>query len=222
LQAVRYSRQVVKAALAALLPRRLLFIHGRVRGRRVWLTFDDGPDPQLTPQVLNILRDYRAKATFFVAGGAAARHPDIVRRIVGEGHAVGNHTYSHLRLARTDAAKMRTDIDRAQKVLEPLCGHRVPLFRPPGGELSVPQLLSLWRLGLTVVLWNVDSRDLQRSREDLAAWIDGDPFQGGDVVLFHDDVSETVALLPRVLERIRAAGLEAVAMRPKGREGTLW
>src|SRR5436305_246824 len=92
---ISWLRQVCRYGLAAMLPRRVYLTHGPRRGREMCLTFDDGPHPDLTPRLLDLLADLQVRATFFLIGQEAEKYPEIVRRIAAEGHTVGNHTYSH-------------------------------------------------------------------------------------------------------------------------------
>ncbi|MDR1153257.1 MAG: polysaccharide deacetylase family protein [Bacteroidales bacterium] len=114
----------------------------------LYLTFDDGPTPGVTPQVLDILQEYGAKASFFVCGEKVEKHPDLFHRICSEGHAVGNHTYSHLNGWKTVANSYLADVERAQKVVQS------NLFRPPYGKLTWRQYRYL-RKYYRIVLWDV-------------------------------------------------------------------
>jgi peptidoglycan/xylan/chitin deacetylase (PgdA/CDA1 family) len=108
-------------------------VRGPRERRRVALTFDDGPAPPFTGQILDVLRDYRVPATFFVCGQNAERHPELVRRIHAEGHTLGNHTYSHPFLYIQSRQRIAEEIDRTQEVIGRLTGYRPRLFRPPYG-----------------------------------------------------------------------------------------
>ena len=134
--------------------------------RGVALTFDDGPDPATTPRILDMLDAAGAKATFFVIGHKAERHPELVRRIVAGGHLVGLHGYSHDRLfALRSARVVRRDLERATQVLESIVGERPRLFRAPVGHVSPPMARAVRELGLQVVGWTVKGLDgWRRSR----------------------------------------------------------
>ena len=101
------------------------------------LTFDDGPAERFTAQVLDILREQQVPATFFVCGENVEEHPDLLRRIVAEGHEIGNHTYSHLFVYFKSRRRIAEEIDRTQAIIEKVVGFRPSLFRPPYGGAMV-------------------------------------------------------------------------------------
>ncbi|SFF42953.1 polysaccharide deacetylase family protein [Blastococcus tunisiensis] len=128
--------------------------------RTVALTFDDGPWPENTPAVLDVLRSHGVRATFFVRGDQAARHPDLVRRIAAEGHAIGNHTWSHPDLSRLSAAGRATEIDRTTRAIVDATGTGPCFFRGPYGiHHSAAIAGPAWERGMTVVDWSIDTRD---------------------------------------------------------------
>lgn len=181
----------------------------------VALTFDDGPDPEFTPQILDVLRRRDARATFFLVGEQADRHPELVRRIAAEGHAIGNHTYSHVHCRELEPPALIRQIERTDAALERALGDLpkgLPPFRPPFGELSVLQALYLAAAGRTVVFWNRDARDYcGASASDIAAI--GSKLTSGDVVLLHDRFPATVEALPRLLEELNVRGLASLPLR---------
>jgi peptidoglycan/xylan/chitin deacetylase (PgdA/CDA1 family) len=191
-----------------LVPRRHLVRRGDRRCGRIALTFDDGPNPTYTPKVLDLLDAYDVKATFFLVGQRAERQPDLTREIARRGHAVGNHTYSHANLPRLPPQRLREEMDRGRASLEDVTGLPVRLFRPPWGYVNLSILAHARRVGMRVVLWSVDSRDWARNGEE-AIWqvLQRTPMRPGDIVLFHDDYPETVAVLPRVLENLRRSSV---------------
>ena len=185
-------RQTVKHyALATLMPRRLLLVSGRhttpAKGPCASLTFDDGPHPEHTPRLLDALAEADARATFFVIGEKARRYPHLLRRIVGAGHELGNHTYSHGEPKKTSAKRFLNEIRRTRRLLQDLVGCDTRLVRPPKGELTPAKCLGLWQRGETIVLWNVDPRDYaMRLRLEMDRWCDTYEPTAGDVVLMHD------------------------------------
>jgi peptidoglycan-N-acetylglucosamine deacetylase len=119
------------AALRAARPRRML-----TGGNTVALTFDDGPDEEFTPQVLDVLAAHRVRATFFLVGRRARNHPELVRRIVSDGHAVGSHTWSHPRPWTIGGLETLREYRAGRRAIEDLAGRDVPLFRPPKGYVT--------------------------------------------------------------------------------------
>lgn len=190
----------------------LVLQRGRPGCGAVALTFDDGPHRN-TPRILDVLAGNRVPATFFVQGANAAAAPDVVRAIVAAGHAVGNHGFEHRHWTRHGTAAAVRDVEAAQAAIESAVGGPQPrLYRPPYGEISLSAALRLWRRGYRVVLWSVDTRDSFPGSPDAIA-ATADRVRGGDILLLHDDGEHTVAVLPRLIERIHGAGL---AIRPLG------
>ncbi len=129
-----------------------------MRRPAVCLTFDDGPHPEHTPRLLDALAAEHVKATFFVVGCRAQRYPDLVRRMVREGHDVGHHSYFHREPAATSCRSLMWEVDETVGLLRDEFGIHSTLFRPPKGVVTLPKLTGLWARGQTVVLWTVDAR----------------------------------------------------------------
>jgi teichuronic acid biosynthesis glycosyltransferase TuaC len=204
-----WVRQAIRWGLSATLPSRLFFTHGPRQGRSVCLTFDDGPDPLFTPALLDVLRDCGVRATFFVIGEKVERHPEIVRRIVAEGHRVGNHSFHHKDPASTSARDLIDEVHQTEELIARFQRSDVALFRPPHGRLTASKLWRLWMARQSVVLWNVDPKDyLCHNPSQVLDWFSNRPLERGDVVLFHDRVPHAIAVLPSLIEEARARGLE--------------
>jgi peptidoglycan/xylan/chitin deacetylase (PgdA/CDA1 family) len=195
---VNAARQLVKrAAMMCLSPRRFL-VDGSAcvrtadgpRGSKqvqMALTFDDGPHPQWTPAVLDALSQAGWRGTFFLIGERAAQHPELVRRIVAEGHDVGNHTWTHAEPRQTSTIAFREEVERTELLLEQLAGSRTGLVRPPKGELTLGKFCTLWRSGCRIALWNIDPRDYSMSSSDQAeGWAAAYRPRHGDILLLHD------------------------------------
>ena len=202
-----------KLHLLRWLPKRLMLTERPLGGCGLYLTFDDGPHPEVTPALLDLLEQHGAKATFFLLGANAERHPDIARRIVAEGHAIGNHSYSHPRFAKIDLAAQRAEIDRTDRILEAFDGRPRHWFRPPSGALPLRMLGYFARRGRAIAYWSYDSMDYRRqSAEVLARRLREQPPGAGDIVLMHDDDPNTLLALRELVPEWRAAGhaLEAL------------
>ncbi len=177
--------------------------------RVVALTFDDGPWPGQTDRILDILAEHEVRATFFPIGYLTDRHPGVARRIVAEEHVIGNHTAGHIVLTRQGADTVRTQIAGGAEVLERVTGVRPTWFRPPGGGMSPTVLTEADALGQKLVMWDVDPQDWRRPgaeaiRDDILANV-----KPGSVVLLHDgggDRAQTVAMLPGLIEELKARG----------------
>jgi len=195
----RGARSQAKRLFPARLVRRRLPADA---GRTVLLTFDDGPHPRVTPAVLDRLREHGARAIFFVVGKNVQRAPDLLGRIVQEGHVLGNHSHDHQRHGALDVAGWRADLHRCQTVIEQHAGIRPRLFRPPCGCLSPASLYAPWSLGLRTVTWSVDFDDWRcrtpAAAADVAAAI-LDNVAARDIVLLHDDNACVLTILDRIL-----------------------
>ena len=206
-----------KTRLLGLLPSRLVTTRGREAGKVLYLTFDDGPDPHHTPAILDLLRAHGARATFFLVGELIDRHPEIVRRIVEEGHELGNHSWSHPSMSGMPIEAQMEEIARTDARLEAFDSRSRHPFRPPFGRLPRDLLLRFARTGRTIAFWSYDSNDYQRlPAATLLERVRADPPKSGDVVLMHDDNADTVALLASLLPEWRAEGYAVRAM-PAGR-----
>lgn len=129
------------------------------RRKMIALTFDDVPDPRFTPQLLDVLRKYKVKATFFVVGSRAEKHPALVARMIREGHAIGNHSYNHPQFSKLSMNAFRIQIIRTENILQLLAGYKPKLIRPPYGDINEPQVKWAKSHGYKLVNWNVDSLD---------------------------------------------------------------
>lgn len=172
----------------------------RPRQREIYLTFDDGPHPEVTPRVLEILDQYHAKATFFCIGRNVERFPEVFREIINRGHAVGNHTYSHLKGWRTKNEDYYSDIEIAGKLIPS------KLFRPPYGRIKRTQFKKL-KKHYKIIMWNVLSYDYsdvvsyKKSRRIVL-----NHTKPGSILVFHDSKKaepKVLKLLPDVLQELR-------------------
>lgn len=174
--------------------------HVNTGSRGIYLTFDDGPIPIVTPFVLNILKQYNAKATFFCIGDNVRKHPDIFEQVKNEGHAIGNHTYNHLKGWDTDDQTYLNNFLQADKLLN------TNLFRPPYGRMKRSQvkLLKAKKPGLDIIMWSVLSADFDTGLKPEKCLDNVLKHTGsGDIVLFHDSLKAKERMeyaLPRAME----------------------
>ncbi|MEX0982021.1 MAG: polysaccharide deacetylase family protein [Bacteroidales bacterium] len=174
-----------------------------VEDKSVYLTFDDGPTPEVTGWVLEQLDAFGAKATFFCLGCNVKRHPDIFGKILSAGHAVGNHSYSHKKGFRSSVANYVRDVDRASELIDSV------LFRPPYGRILPGQVRRL-RERYRVIMWSVLSVDYDKqvsSRQVVRNVLDN--VRPGSIIVFHDSVKASKNLyraLPEVLEQMTSEG----------------
>ena len=199
---------MLRGVVAATVPERRLLFHGPRDCQSICLTFDDGPDPSCTPRILDILQQEKVPATFLVVGKLAEQHPELVQRIVAEGHDLGSHSYHHSVAIETSAEQLSLETRHTTQLLLDMVGFRPTLCRPPYGALSFAKLWRLWRLGLNVLLWNVDPKDYKcPSRNVMIYWLKRNPLRGGDIVLLHDNRPRAVESLRDVIHAARDQGL---------------
>ncbi|MDQ2086003.1 polysaccharide deacetylase family protein [Herbivorax sp. ANBcel31] len=196
----------------------ILVLRGSLNDKRVALTFDDGPDPRYTPQILDILKKYDAKATFFLVGARAAAHRGITERIVEEGHAVGNHTYWHPNLSKEGVERLEWEVTDTENVLNEILGYKPSLFRPPYGALNEELVEKVGELGNSAIGWSVDSLDwMQLSPEQIKNNVLSN-IHPGAIILMHDgghwtmDLLGTVQSLHEIIPELQEDGVEFVTV----------
>lgn len=207
------SVYVVTVVAGVIMPSLSFFVNVRTRGSGpgVALTFDDGPLPGMTNQVLDILGRYNIPGAFFCIGNRVDANPDLVRQIDHSGHLIGNHTYWHGKLFDLKGAPMVTrELYDTDVSIHRIIGKRPRLFRPPYGITNPMIARSLRRLNHTVVGWSIRSFDsITSDREKLFARVTRS-LKDGDIILFHDYSQTMIDILPDVIEHIRKSGLEIV------------
>lgn len=207
---------VARQILPWVVPRQMILFNGPSKSRQICLTFDDGPHPEHTPRLLDLLQRFGIPATFFLIGKEAKRFPEIVRRIAAEGHEIGNHTWSHPHLTDISSARMLNEIRRTDALIEDVIGRRVKLFRPPHGRITSRQLLDVLRLMKQhVVLWDRDTRDFTFSTmEAFRQQPDLPQPRGGNIYLMHDNRPFAAPLSERLIAQARKSGLGFSTVTP--------
>jgi peptidoglycan-N-acetylglucosamine deacetylase len=188
----------------------------------VALTFDDGPHPQGTPLVLEILREAGATATFFLVGEQVERRPTLAAEIVAAGHRVELHCHRHRNSLRLTPGQFAADLDRGRRVIEDATGQAVAAHRPPYGIYSAGALRACRRRGWRPVLWSQWGRDWRgRASAKSIARCATESVSAGDIVLLHDadyysapgSWTRTVAALPVIVEALERRGLKTASLR---------
>jgi cellulose synthase/poly-beta-1,6-N-acetylglucosamine synthase-like glycosyltransferase/peptidoglycan/xylan/chitin deacetylase (PgdA/CDA1 family)/spore germination protein YaaH len=192
--------------------------------RKVALTFDDGPDPRYTPQILDALQKAGVRATFFVIGVNGELNPGLIRREVNEGHEIGNHTFTHPNISLISPAQFQLELSASQRLLAAVVGRQTLLFRPPYATDSEPETVDQLRQiematqkGYLIVGMQIDPDDWQRPGvgEIVLRTLAGAERGEGNVILLHDsggDRSQTVKALPLIIETLRSRGFEFVTI----------
>jgi len=193
-------------------------MHGSSASPRVSLTFDDAPDPRFTPQILDILKKYHVNATFFIVGYRAKAYPELTKRIVREGHALGNHSYNHAYLPKLTLPQFSQQIIHTQQVIQQISGYTPKLIRPPYGEINEQQLVWAIERHFRIVNWNVDSLDWKSlAYQDVVHNIIDD-VRPGSIILQHagggvgEDLSGTIQALPIIITKLQQKGYSFVTV----------
>ncbi|EGW36897.1 polysaccharide deacetylase family protein [Desulfosporosinus sp. OT] len=177
----------------------------------VALTFDDGPDPTDTPDVLDILKEKKVRATFFVLGQAAQSNPSLLKRLVNEGHEIGNHSFNHDYQQR----HLIEEMNQTDQEVFAVTGVHTYFYRPPGGFLSERQLDTIKRNGQVVALWSVDSKDWRNPGvKQIVANVTKNVFPGA-IVLMHDGGYhriQTVKALGPIIDSLQGSGYRLVTL----------
>ena len=194
-----------------MLPRRWMLWKGKGNKCEIAITFDDGPDPIYTPQILGILKIHGVKATFFLVGEKIAMHTELVARIIADGHEVGNHSYTHPWFDRLSWKEAMAEIEKTQSLIQVITGRPCRLFRPPFGKLCLISVFGAWVANLTCTMWNVDLKDFQaNSAGEILAALKCQPLQPGDVLLYHGTNPHALKALPDILETIGRQKMQPV------------
>jgi peptidoglycan-N-acetylglucosamine deacetylase len=195
----------------------LIIFKGSGEKKAVALTFDDGPDTYYTKRVLDILKKEGVHATFFVTGKNAQAHPEMIRRILQEGHVLGNHSWNHPDLTRLTPSQAVAQIERTNTVIFNLTGMRMLLVRPPYGKLNDQLEQRFHQLGYTIVNWSVDTRDWAGTpTAKIMRYVRNQTGPGG-IILQHSagapgHLDNTIKALPHIIHYLKSHGYEIVTI----------
>ncbi len=192
-------------------------MRGNPRVRAVALTFDDGPHPQYTPQLLAVLAKYDVKATFFVIGHMAEAYPDMIKAEHAAGHCVGNHTYHHVNLTKIPEDEVETEWQACNFVVKSILGLEMAFCRPPGGDYDGAVILAARDVGLTTVLWTDDPGDYAEPGSKVIEKRTLGLIDSGAIILLHDGIQQTIDVLPQIIETTKARGLKFVTVEEMAR-----
>ena len=193
----------------------------------LYLTFDDGPTPEITEWTLDVLKKYNAKATFFCIGNNIEKHPDIFQKTIKQGHAIGNHTHNHVKGWKTKTSEYLSNVNLCKSVLKSLIPNskktgnsqstNVNLFRPPYGRIKPKQAKTLIGSGYYIIMWDVLSFDWDKSisKEKCLENVLENTVNGS-IIVFHDSVKASKNMmyaLPKVLESYSKLGYEFKSLK---------
>ena len=188
---------------------------GTGEGKRIAITFDDGPHRTKTAQILELLEKYDVKATFFVVGSNARSYPDIIRAEINGGHELGNHTFYHSCLSKCNGERIRAEISQTEDSLMEIAGYQPKLFRPPEGAYSRQVVEIAASMDYSIILWTVDTRDWAKvSTSQIVANVSAN-VREGSIILFHDFTvsgTHTVDALKILIPKLLSEGYEFVTV----------
>lgn len=177
------------------------------------LTFDDGPHPEFTPQVLDLLEQFKAKATFFCVGQQIEKHPEIFKKIVANGHAVGNHTYSHSKsFGFFGMDKVINELQKTNQLVQETVGLQMNLYRPAFGVTNPNIEKAVKKLKMNSIGWNVRSLDTTPRNSEMVLKRITSKISKGDIVLLHDTSEKTILVLERLLLFLKEKNLQSVTV----------
>jgi len=188
----------------------LKLVRGNPARKEIALTFDDGPHPQYTPRLLDILRREKVRATFFVVGKMVDKYPQLVQQEIADGHEVANHTYHHLRLPTLSPEGIARELRSGSLAIARAIGSTTNLFRPPGGEYDERVIAVVKRLGYAMVLWTDDPGDFAKPGAKVIEQRTLGRVRNGAIILLHDGSQQTLEVLPNMLRRLKAQGYSFV------------
>ena len=187
----------------------------KTNAKKIAITFDDGPHPSQTDQILELLDAYGAKATFFMVGINVVNYPEVAKRVLSKGHEIGNHTFSHLHIKNASEALLLEELGKCEDALEELCEYRPHLFRPPEGAINDYICHSAESGDYRVILWSIDTKDWEIKNAEQIIKAVLDRVQPGDIILMHDYIGhngQTVEALRLLLPRLIDDGYEPVTV----------
>lgn len=179
----------------------------------VAMTFDDGPHPVLTPRLLDILKERNIKCTFFVIGRSAKAHPQIIRRMIAEGHEVANHTWTHASLTSRSDDQIRQELRQSEDALVAAANYRPQLIRPPYGAVNarIKQLMFA-EFGYSTIMWSVDPQDWRRPGVGVVTSRLVNGAHPGAIMLAHDIHPPTIQAMPAMFDQLLAKGYQFVTV----------
>lgn len=213
--ALKKSLIILLTLVLALYINSSVYLRAEDGSGRVALTFDDGPHYKYTAEILDILKKYDVRATFFTVGTNVERYPELIQRELSEGHEVANHTYSHKHMAKLSDDEFIDEVQGWENVIYENHGCRSDLFRPPEGILTDGEKQAIAELGYDVVLWSVDTRDWAHNKVERIVDTVISDVTDGSVILFHDFVSgnsPTPEALEIIIPKLKEMGYEFVTV----------
>ena len=183
--------------------------------RRIALTFDDGPHPRQTREILDVLAEYNVRATFFMVGENVANYSDAARAVAKAGHEIGNHTFTHCPMSAARVSELETELEMCEEIIEKVCGCEPSLFRPPQGCVTSFVESCAAEGEYKLILWSLDTRDWEGRDADAIAQTVLREVRPGAIILMHDYIGKnahTAEALRIILPRLLEDGYELVSV----------
>lgn len=192
---------------------RISYSSAKISQKVLAMTFDDGPHPSLTPKLLDILKERNIKCTFFVIGKNAKAYPNIIRRMIAEGHEVANHTWTHCSLTSRSDAQIRTELQQSEDALVAAANYRPHLIRPPYGAINtrIKQFM-FSEFGYSTIMWSVDPQDWRRPGVSVVTSRLVSGARPGAIMLAHDIHPPTIQAMPSMFDQLLAKGYQFVTV----------
>jgi peptidoglycan/xylan/chitin deacetylase (PgdA/CDA1 family) len=193
---------------------RLFFVieRGDAHKKEIALTFDDGPHPEYTPRLLDLLKQLKVKATFFVVGEKVEEAPELAKNIVQAGHEIANHSYSHPNFKTLTEPQITEEIEKNNRAIFEACGKEPLFFRPPGGNYNETVIRTLNKIGMPLALWTYNPKDFAVPPKEALEQGILQNLIGGMVVLLHSGVQPTYDMLPSLVQKLRQQGYQFVTL----------
>lgn len=183
--------------------------------KKIALTFDDGPHPKKTQEIINVLEKYGVRATFFVVGVNVKNYPNAMKALVESGYEIGNHTYSHKLIKNSDKTRIKEELEKTETEIIKNGSVKTKLIRPPCGEYNENLINISLENDYKIVLWNIDTRDWAHTKKNEIVKTVLSKIKGGDIILFHDYISgknDTVEALELIIPSLLKQGYEFVSV----------
>ena len=192
-----------------------VYVHMKTDQKIIALTFDDGPHPTKTDEILNVLSKYNVKATFFVIGENAVKYPQVLKKVAMQGHEIGNHTFDHKSIYKLHENELQSSVKRCEECVEEIIGKKPRCFRPPEGFMNDEIATKIKETGYDVILWKIDTYDWKgRSASDIYKTV-VDGINCGDIILMHDYIwrtSYTAKALDMIIPKLKDMGYSFVTV----------
>jgi len=180
------------------------------KGKTVYLTFDDGPAPEITPWVLDVLKEHNIKATFFCIGDNIRKHPHVLQQVINDGHTIANHTFNHLNGWQNPYRVYLENFEKCEQIIAQHIPNPSKLFRPPYGKVKSAQARAIRKKGYKIIMWDVLSADFDQiimPQKCLQNVINNT--LPGSIIIFHDSIKASVNVkyaLPRAIAHLKSEG----------------